>query len=341
MACAYLIRSKPLRPPEERPARRARQRRGWHGVTTPPASPPLTLSRLASTTVGVALALVAGGFVVRTMVRDRRQLGDALSAASPGWIFLAVVLAVVGMTAIAIPWRYAVRAVGEDLPLSQVIARYYLGEIGKYVPGGVWSILGRAELATRWGIPRPAAYGSVLLSLVTLYLAAMTLVVMALPALWGSEDTAALVVVALLPVGLGALHPAVLQRAKALVERVTRHPVDFVIPAWGTSVSLVFRYVPAWTAIGGATWAVARALDPHAPLLPVAAAAVLSWVIGFVLVPVPGGLGVREAVFVAAAGSLDPGVAAAVALAARLVFVLVDAVGAVIGALALRRSAVH
>ena len=310
-------------------------------MTTPAPFPQRTPARRASTILGVALALVAGGFVAHTVVRDRRQLGDALAGASPGWMAVAVVLAVVGMTAIAIPWRYAIRSVGEDLPLFQVIARYYVGEIGKYVPGGVWSILGRAELATRWGIPRPAAYGSVLLSLITLYLSAMTMLVAAVPALWGSEEVAALAVVALLPVGLAALHPAVLGRAKALAERLIRRPVELVIPAWGTSVGLVFRFMPAWVAIGGATWAVARALDPHAPLLQVGAAAVLSWVIGFVLVPVPGGIGVREAVFVAAAGSLDPGVAAAAALAARLVFVLVDAVGALIGSLALWRSAVH
>jgi hypothetical protein len=52
----------------------------------------------------------------------------------------------------------------------------------------------------------------------------------------------------------------------------------------------------------------------------------------------PGGVGVREAVFVAAAGSLDPGIAAATALAARLLFVIVDAAGALLGAFALRRT---
>jgi uncharacterized membrane protein YbhN (UPF0104 family) len=64
---------------------------------------------------------------------------------------------------------------------------------------------------------------------------------------------------------------------------------------------------------------------------------VLSWVVGFVLVPVPGGVGVREAVFVAAAGSLDPGIAAAAAIVARAIFVVVDALGAAIGSAALRR----
>jgi hypothetical protein len=101
-------------------------------------------------------------------------------------------------------------------------------------------------------------------------------------------------------------------------------------------VALVVRYVPAWLAIGGATWAVARSLDPSAGLLEVGTAATLSWLIGFVLVPVPGGVGVREAAFVAAAGSLDPGIAAAVAVGARLIFVAVDAAGAVIGSSTLR-----
>jgi uncharacterized membrane protein YbhN (UPF0104 family) len=59
-------------------------------------------------------------------------------------------------------------------------------------------------------------------------------------------------------------------------------------------------------------------------------------VVGFVLVPVPGGVGVREAAFVAAAGSLDPGIAAATAVVARALFVVVDALGAGIGAAALR-----
>ncbi len=52
-----------------------------------------------------------------------------------------------------------------------------------------------------------------------------------------------------------------------------------------------------------------------------------------------GEVGVREVVFVAAAGSLDPGLAATVAVVARLAFVVVDAIGAGRGSLALRGCA--
>ena len=73
----------------------------------------------------------------------------------------------------------------------------------------------------------------------------------------------------------------------------------------------------------------ARALtaDAGGDVGAIAFAAVLSWIAGFLAVPVPGGVGVREAVFVAAAG-LDPGVGAAVALVTRAVFMAVDAAGA-------------
>ena len=305
----------------------------------PPATAAPRRARLASTAVGAVLALVAVAFVVRALVRDRAEIGDALDGAAPGWLAVAVGLAAVGMVAIAVPWRRAIRLLGDDLPMAQVIPRYFVGEIGKYVPGGVWPIVGRGELARRWGVRRVAAYGSVLLSLLALYLAAMFVVVAGLPTLLrGGDGTGPVAVLALLPLGLVALHPRVLHAGIGLVERFARRPLDLPIPSWRASAALVVRYVPAWLAIGGATWAVARSLDPTVGVAEIGTAATLSWLVGFVLVPVPGGVGVREAAFVAAAGSLDPGIAAAVAVAARVIFVVVDVCGALTGAAAIRTA---
>ena len=293
--------------------------------------------RLASL-AGLVVGLVATALVVRTLLDERDEIEAALDHASWGWLALAVALAGAGMTAIAVPWRRVLRELGEDLPLGDVVARYYVGEVGKYVPGGVWPVVGRAELARRAGVRRAVAYSSVALSLATLYLGALLVAGAGLPTLLGAGDEPrALAVLVLLPLGIAALHPAVLTRGRRLVERLARRDLDVPIPAWGTTVGLVARYVPAWLAIGVATWAVARSIDPGADLANVATAAVLSWAVGFVLVPVPGGVGVREATFVAAASSLEPGLAAAAAVAARAIFVLVDGTGAVVGALALNR----
>jgi uncharacterized membrane protein YbhN (UPF0104 family) len=294
----------------------------------------------ASTAIGALLATVAVVFVTRALVREWDEVSDSLVDASPGWIAAGALIAIGGMTAIAVPWRRALRMLGGDLPWGQVVARYYLGEIGKYVPGGVWPVLGRGELARRAGVGRSTAYSSVALSLITLYLAAMFLALLGVPAMVADRDSSGgyVWVLVLLPLGLVGLHHAVLERVRALAEKVLGRPVTTTIPRWRDTLALVVAYVPSWLLIGTATWAMAHALGQDASWMDVAPAAVLSWIVGFILVPVPGGVGVREAAFVAASGgSLDAGVAAAVAILARAVFVAVDAVGALVASAWLAR----
>jgi hypothetical protein len=295
----------------------------------------------ASTAVGVLLAGLAVAFVGQRLASNWDDVTDAIGGARPGWIAVAAVLAATGMTAIAVPWRRALRAVGGDLAMRQVVARYYLGELGKYLPGGVWPVLGRGELARRAGVPRVAAYASVGLSLAALYLAAMLLTVAGSPAILagqrGEDAGRYLWTLVLLPVGVGVLHHAVLDRLRRIGEKVLRREIVAEIPPWRESLALVACYIPSWLLIGSATWAIARGLGQDVGWWDVAPAAVLSWIVGFLLVPVPGGVGVREATFAAAAGSLDPGVAAAVAVVARVLFVAVDSGGALVASAWLAR----
>jgi uncharacterized membrane protein YbhN (UPF0104 family) len=301
----------------------------------------------ASTAVGAVLAVLAGFLVVRALTREWTEVRAALEDANVVWIVGALLLAGAGMTAIAFPWRRALRLLGGYLAYPEIVARYYLGEIGKYLPGGLWPVVGRGELAARAGVARVPAYGSVALSLGALYLAGMLVVLVGAPAILAdaadgsnSDQGRYLWVLALLPLGLLVLHPQVLERLRSLAQKVLRRQIDATIPPWRHSLVLVACYVPAWLLIGTATWAVARGLGQDVGWLDVAPAAVLSWVVGFVLVPVPGGVGVREVAFVAAAGALDSGPAAAVALLARVLFVLVDAGGAVAAAAWLGRQRV-
>ena len=295
----------------------------------------------ASTALGLLIALAGAAFVVRELVDEWDDVRRAADHASLGWLVVAPFAAAAGMTAIAVPWADVIAALGASVRRTKAIAWYFVGELGKYVPGGVWPVLGRAELARREGaLTRPVAYASVALSLVALYLGAMIVAVGLLPFGFGGDHDPgpALWLLLLLPAGLVALHPTPLGRAVALLEGVSRRRLEVNLPPWGRAVALVLRYLPAWLLIAGTTWSVARAFDPHAGLGRTSLATLVSWIAGFLAVPVPGGLGVREAVFTAAAG-LDPGVAAATALIARVTFMVVDAGGAALGSVALRAGA--
>jgi uncharacterized membrane protein YbhN (UPF0104 family) len=295
-----------------------------------------------STIVGAVIGLAGVVFVVRAIAKQWDTIRSSLSDARPVGLVVGVVCAAVAMGLMALPWRTALSLLGSRLPQRLTVRYYFAGEIGKYIPGGIWPIVGRGELARSGGVSMATAYASVALSLGALYLAAMIFVIILLP-FWvaSSGNLDFLWVLALLPVGLALLHPRPLTWMIRRAERVLRRDIQLEVPPWSKSVFLVARYIPCWVFVGTATWAIARAFDPNVGWLQIVPAAVLSWIIGFVLVPIPGGLGVREAAFVGLAGGLSSGIAATVAIAARLSFMLVDGAGALLAGVALRRGSMR
>ena len=278
--------------------------------------------------VGSVIGLVCVAFVVSRMVSQWDEVRAEVAEASLWWLGAALVSAAAAMAWIAVCWRRAMALLGHRPDRRGTIAWYFAGEIGKYVPGGVWPVVGRGELARRGGVPRSRAYPSVGLSLAALYLSALGVAAVLVPLDLAkqSESPAALAILALLPLGLAALHPRVLTAVRDLLVRMTGRGSDITIPPWRSTVGLVVSYAPAWIFIWAATWCVARALLPDPPVLRIGVATTLSWTAGFAAVPVPAGAGIREAVFLASSG-LPAGVGATIAIGSRLAFLLVDVAG--------------
>lgn len=252
--------------------------------------------------LGGAAAAVAVGFCVHTFSREHDRVGDALADARPALLVAAVLAAGASMGSLALGWRRCLAALGAQEPVGRVARWYFAGELGKYVPGGIWPIVGRGELARRGGVPRPVAYQSVAWSLACWY---------------GS---------AVLPLAVAAGHPVVQGRAARLVQRASGGRIGLTVLPAPTIRRLLVGYLPTWILIGATAAFVTAAYD-HPVGLRAPAVAVLAWVAGFLAVPVPAGAGVREAVFVAASG-LPDGLALVVAVTSRLAFVAVDLVGA-------------
>jgi glycosyltransferase 2 family protein len=298
-----------------------------------------SLRRVADV-LGVAIAVVGLAFVVRVLVRDREAVLAALDGVAILALLPALLLGLVAMGWIGASWRRCLAVLGAPEPLRAALHQYFVGQLGKYVPGGIWPVVGRAEMARRGGVPRLPAYGSTTLSLVFTYLAAVLTAAAAWAVLGRGGSVLAGAVLALLPLGLIALHPRVLHAVLGVARRATGRDLDVPVPGWGISTRLVVRHVPAWLAISGATWIVAVALGANPDPAELVLATTVSWVVGFLAIGVPGGLGVREAVFIGLATSIGgPGTAAATALVARILFVLVDLTGAGVSSLVQGRNA--
>ncbi|WP_129665119.1 lysylphosphatidylglycerol synthase domain-containing protein, partial [Phytoactinopolyspora endophytica] len=237
--------------------------------------------------VGALVAVAGVAFVVRELVRSWDDVRDAISDADPALLVLAPVVGAFGMLLIGLGWRRCLAILGARRGYLDTMYRYYVGQLGKYVPGGIWPVVGRGEMARRGGVAGSVAYASTVLSIGVTYLAAILTVAIALVAgAAGGDGVAWQPVVALLPIGILALHPRVVAATLRLVRRVSGRELGIPVPSWGVSVGLVALHVPAWLAIGGATWLTAIAIDPWDPdLLNLMFATVLSWIVGLLVVP--------------------------------------------------------
>lgn len=301
---------------------------------------PSASARRWSTVAGTLIGFAGVVFVVATFVEDRDQVAEAITEAQPALLAIAFVLGLVGMTGIGLAWRASLRVLGFSLDVLSSLRGYFVGQLGKYVPGGIWAIMGRGEWARSNGVPAAIAYSSVLLSIGSAYLAAVLLAAALVPlsGLFGADGGGWFgLVLLLLPLGFGLLHPRAVQAGLTLLRRLTGRDLALTIPSWRASSAIVVRQLPSWLLIGLVNVAIASAFGGGGNTVNLILATVISWVVGFLALPVPGGIGVRESVFVALATSLPAGVAATVAVVARLVFIAVDASGAGLTTMLIRR----
>ncbi|CAB4614674.1 unannotated protein [freshwater metagenome] len=233
------------------------------------------------------------------------------------------------MTLIGYLWTRMLVTKGHHAPPRSAMAWYFAGQLGKYVPGGIWPIVGRAELATRGGVPRSDAYAATGLSMVTTYLAAALAICIGSLVSW-SYPAAGFIGLAVLAFGFMTFSNSTL-RAKvlSLLNRVSPRASTLTEPR--RLLVLTIAHLPAWILMSLSTSVTASAFGADIGITHMLFITSASWLAGFVVVGVPGGIGVRESVFTALAGTaLNPGVAVSLALASRVVFIAVDLVGALL-----------
>jgi hypothetical protein len=232
----------------------------------------------------LSAALLAAGLIalaVAFAASYERARQDVTPGA--GWLALSTVLMAGGLRCFAQGWVAVVDGRGDPAGLRR---GWYAAQLGKYVPGGIWQPA--AQVATSDLGPRRGS--AAFLSWAGCYAVAGAVLGGLGIALWGAGWRRLGAVGLLAPVALALL----LLRGRGPILRPT---------AWmGAGLVLhALAYGLLLRSIGG-------------PLGLGAASFCLAWLAGFLAVPVPSGLAVREAVLVALIGGpAAPVIAASVA----------------------------
>lgn len=297
-----------------------------------PAAPddPLVLDPARSrraTVLRAALLVVAVAFAAAALVSQWSEVAGRAEDLSLGWVAVSFLATSGGLVASFVAWRTTLAGLGAPTALRPAGRIFFVGQLGKYVPGSIWALVGQMELGRAAGIRRDRMATAGILVLVISLAAALGLGTLAVPALVeAGAGGYGLLVLAAVPLAVG-LHPRVLGPGLDWLLRLARRP-PLDAPVTGATVAQVLVLSVASNGLLGlAVWALARDLGADEwRVLPLAVGGyALAAAASLVVVPLPAGIGLREAVLVALlAPVLEVGGATLVAVAARLVIVVAD-----------------
>jgi uncharacterized membrane protein YbhN (UPF0104 family) len=305
---------------------------------TKPARHPLVHRLIQLARVLVSLLVVAA--VAYAVVHEWHEVSHTLSLLSWQSVVLSLLSVLLGMFATVKVWQHLLHGVGRSIPYAQAAQINLVGQLGKYLPGSVWSFVLQAELGRRYRVPRGKALVALLLSAGMSIVTALTLSVLAIHPLLGKWGGAAWLL-ACGPLTLLTCLPRVLTRVANLVMRLLRRPqlktrIDGRQILWALGWSFV-----SWLLFGLHLWALASslgALSPQGYALATGAFG-LAMSAGFIAFVLPSGVGVREAIIVAGLSPiLASGPALAFALTSRLLFTVCDVSTAAISAIVARAT---
>ncbi|HEX2218318.1 MAG TPA: lysylphosphatidylglycerol synthase domain-containing protein [Gemmatimonadales bacterium] len=270
------------------------------------------------------------GFAVRSLVRNWDDLrAQPLEwSIEPGWLVLSALVVWLMYALLIAAWRTMLGAWGRGLDFWSAARIWTVSSLGKYVPGKVWAVAGMAVMAQRAGVGAgPATASAIILQV----LAIGTGTAVAALTGWGSlrdvypgVEQAIAVLLALSIIGAGVLlwPPSVRK-----VLRLAMPEVDSPAPPLGAVAFGIAANAIAWVGYGVALWLLARGLLPGAGLGLLRAVAVFtaSYLAGFLALFAPGGIGVREGVFILMLqGPIGIGAATALAIASRLMLTVTE-----------------
>lgn len=268
------------------------------------------------------------------MWRESDDLSAAADDLSVARLVASGALAVVGAVLLERSWYALLHGLGVTVGRRDATSLFFVSQVGKYLPGSVWPVLAQMRFGARWGIPRRLMFAANVLLIAAIVATGVVVGALLLP--WSSPDGLARYWWLLLLLGplVVVLHPRLLPTLlDKVLERLGREPTRARLTGRGLAASIAWA-VAAWVVYGAHVLVLAGAYGtPDAAEVAAATGGIaLGWAAGIAFIPAPAGAGVRDGVLtLTLAPLLGTAPALAVALASRVVILLVDVVLAAAG----------
>jgi len=164
----------------------------------------------------------------------RDELAEAWDTVSFWPVVGAMLCGMIGAASAVPIWRTVLAGMGSNLGWRSAARIVLIGQLGKYVPGGVWPVIVQARMAREENVPLVRSGSASLMSLIISVISSLTLGAVAL-ALSGAAvlDDWWWVTLLVIPL-LAVLHPRVIGWLGTIAGKVLRRPIVLPVMDLGT-----------------------------------------------------------------------------------------------------------
>jgi uncharacterized membrane protein YbhN (UPF0104 family) len=265
--------------------------------------------------LGYLLTSATLGLMVWIVLSDYQMVKASLSRVRPEWMMVAIGLNLLGQGLLAANWHGMLKWCGYPLPMRQLFRIYFLTGVSRYLPGGIWHFGGRIIWLNQLSVPLKASTRTVVAEQISvLWVALVSSMFFVF-----SKGLSSLLLQALL-----GLMCFLLLIAASVILTWTFKAADCEDRSHKIqSFKQITLYFAFWLCYGISIYTLIIALDypiQQIESFKIIGYASLSWAVGYLIIFVPGGLGVREGVLTVLLSALLPfPIAGTIALLARLV----------------------
>lgn len=293
-----------------------------------------TLRGVAGTLI-VALVLFLAGIYLRDRWQDIEVYASEIKWLDVG---VAAIGFSFGMALLPVGSWFLFRYGGFEISAKEIWQAFYLSQVAKYLPGSIWSLPGRVYLYSRFGVPLSQSTAIVAWETGLMLMGAAVLVAL-FPSLTFGASFLPITLVAIVGLLLIVLliarrlaMPSFLEwtQTGTRVKRPLATLASFT-PTAKQIIALIGVYALTWLALGLAFAQTAQAVSDIPDLgtwLNLSALHTATWIVGFLVIIAPGGIGVRDTLLVLGAAKIfDAPAPIIMAGLARLLWTIAELVG--------------
>ena len=246
---------------------------------------------------GLFLGLLILWFMVKDIIAHWADIVPYLANMNLPLFLLSIMVYGIAFLFTGYNWSWLLWKMEKGPGRREYLNVHMVSALARYIPGGIWSVVGKAYLCNREGVTAQAATASIILEYVFQIISSGLFFVALVPFLFQSGGGWLILVCLLAVVAVLLVLPLCTNCGIRLLARILKKGCGDICVQRGVVYQAFFRYAGAWLVTGAGLIVLVSAFSDINAMegIYLVFSYPVSWVVGF-LSPSPNGMGIREGI---------------------------------------------